>query len=107
MADGSCLWRNLGSYGAGFAGAYPIYGLRPVELMGDDFWSVVAVTNEFRSQGVPGTDRWIVFSDDQACNPVGMDKDGKVWIHDHDFGGIALLENSFEDYLRNWCLDVD
>ncbi len=64
-------------------------------------------THHYRKQGWPGTDEWLVFSWDLAGNPIGLDKDGKVWICDHDFGGVQLLEDNFESYLRKWCLKLD
>ncbi len=30
-------------FGAAMVGPYPIYGLRPVEVMGDDSWSVLGL----------------------------------------------------------------
>lgn len=87
-------------------GPHPIFGLRPVEVMDVDLWSVVDVTRWYRSDGVPGTDQWIIISDDHCGNPVGIDRNGAVWIHDHDFGGIDHLAKDFEDYIRTWCLKV-
>lgn len=93
-------------YGGAMVGPYPVFGLRPVEVMGVDFWSVVDVTEQCRADGIPGTDQWVVISMDHAGNPVGIDRDGAIWIHDHDFGGLAHLATSFEDYIRTWCLKV-
>src|SRR5437016_9302500 len=61
-------------YGGGMVGPYPIFGLRPVEVMGKGEWSVVDVTREFRAQRVPGSDRWVIISLDHAGNPMGVDK---------------------------------
>ncbi len=96
----------LSQYGGAMVGAYPILGLRPVAVMGDDFWSVVDVTRHFRSQRVPGCDTWVIISYDHAGNPIGFDSEGVIWIHDHDFGGITRLADSFEDYIRTWCLKL-
>lgn len=74
------------------------------EVMGTRHWSVVEVTRHYRPIGVPGTDAWAVISEDHAGNPVGMDKDGAIWIHDHEFGGISPLANGFEEYVRVQCL---
>ena len=93
-------------FGAAMVGPYPIFGLRPVEVMGDDEWSVVDMTQRYRNDGVPGSDAWVVFSEDHAGNPIGMDASGKVWIHDHDFGGVMELAASFEEYIRNQCLKL-
>jgi hypothetical protein len=94
----------LSRYGGGVVGPHPIYGLRKAEVMDERRWSVVDVTNNHRSKGTPGTDQWAVISNDHGGNPVGMDRDGKIWIHDHDFGGISPLADSFEDYIRKICL---
>jgi len=92
-------------FGGAMVGSFPIFGLRPVEVMGE-VWSVIDVTKRYRDDGVPGCASWVVFSEDQAGNPIGMDEDGKVWICDHDFGGVAELAPSFEDYIRRQCLDI-
>jgi len=96
----------LARYGGAMVGPYPVFGLRPVEVMGKNRWSVVDMTGRLRSSGLDGTSDWIVFSEDQAGNPIGMDADGKVWIYDHDFGGITELASSFEEYIRARCLKV-
>lgn len=93
-------------FGAAMIGPYPIYGLRPVEVLGNDSWSVLEVTKRYRDDEVPGTAEWAVVSCDHAGNPVGMDKDGVIWIHDHDFGGVAPLAKNFEAYVRIRCLGL-
>jgi hypothetical protein len=35
-----------------------------------------------------------------------LDADGKVWISDHDFGGVQVIAKSFEEYLRKSCLKL-
>ena len=92
-------------FGGAMVGPYPIFGLGPVEVMGNE-WSVIEVTRRYRNDGVPGCDAWVVFSEDHAGNPIGMDADGKVWIYDHDFGGVTELASSFEAYVRNQCLKL-
>jgi SMI1 / KNR4 family (SUKH-1) len=93
-------------YGGAMVGAYPVFGLRPVEVMGAKHWSVVEVTMFHRSQRVPYIDQWVVFSEDHAGNPIGMDRDGLVWIHDHDFGGLAPLAHDFEECIRERFLKL-
>jgi cell wall assembly regulator SMI1 len=93
-------------YGGAMVGPYPVFGLHPSDVMEDDRWSVVDVTNEVRSSGLDGISNWIVFSEDHAGNPIGMDPDGKVWIYDHDFGGVAELAQTFEEYIRTQCLKL-
>lgn len=94
-------------FGGAMIGPYPIFGLRPVEVMGDDHWSVVDVTRQYRNDGVPGSEAWVVISEDHSGNPVGMDSDGAIWIHDHDCGGIAPLAKDFEEYVRKQCLNLE
>jgi hypothetical protein len=91
-------------YGGAMVGPCPVFGLRPVEVMGANDWSVVDVTRHYRSQGVPGTDQWAVISHDHAGNPIGMDREGVIWIYDHVFGGLSLLARDIEDYIRRRCL---
>lgn len=92
-------------YGGAIVGAFPIYGLRSVEPMGN--WdSFVKVTKIFRQQHWPGVEKWAVISMDHAGNPVGLDAEGKVWISDHDVLAIQLLAPDFEAYLRKWCLEM-
>ena len=93
-------------YGSSVVGPYPVFGLRESPLM-DDRWSVVDVTNEFRSSCLESVSHWIVFSEDHAGNPIGMDADGVVWKYDHDCAGIAELAPSFEAYLRTQCLKLN
>lgn len=93
-------------YGGAIVGAYPIYGLRRAEPMGDDKSSFLEVTKSFRLDHWPGTDKWVIISIDHAGNPVGLDADGKVWISDHDARAIQLLAPNFEAYLRKWCLKL-
>ena len=93
-------------YGGAMVGPYPIFGLRPAEVMGKSRCSVVDVTRQVRSSGLDGVSNWIVFSEDHAGNPIGMDADGKVWIYDHDFGGVTKLAEGFEEYIRTQCLKL-
>ena len=87
-------------------GPYPIFGLRPAEVMDDELWSVMTVTERFRGMGVAEVSSWYIISEDHSGNPVGVDADGKVWIYDHDFGGVTELAASFEDYIRTQCLEL-
>jgi SMI1-KNR4 cell-wall len=93
-------------FGGAMVSAYPIFGLRPVPIMGKQRWSVVEMTKLCRQESIPCTDNWVVFSEDLAGNPVGFDISGIVWTHDHDFGGIARLYDSFEQYVRERCLKI-
>lgn len=94
-------------FGGAMVGPFPIFGLRPVDVMGKQRWSVVTMTGRYRNGGVPGTSDWVVFSEDHSGNPVGFDSAGIVWIHDHDFGGGDRLAETFEEYLRAKCLKLE
>jgi sugar lactone lactonase YvrE len=74
--------------------------------MGRKEVSVFDLTREFRRQGGPGVNEWLVFSIDHAGNPIGLDKDGNVWICDHDAGVVQVIAKSFEEYLRKRCLKM-
>jgi len=91
-------------YGGAIVGPYRIYGLRRAPAMAGSDGSVFEITRHYRKQRWPGTAEWLVFSSDHCGNPIGLDQDGKVWICDHDFGGLQIIANSFEDYLRHHCL---
>jgi hypothetical protein len=93
-------------YGGGMVGSYPIFGLRPVDVMGINRWSVLDVTREYRSDGAPSVERWVVISEDHGGNPLGMDAVGAIWIHDHDFGGLSAIAGSIEEYIRVNCLKL-
>lgn len=89
-------------YGAAMVGPYPIFGLRPVEVMDVDLWSVVEVTRHYHSMDTPI--EWTVFSEDHAGNPVAFDHLGVIWTRDHDFGGTRRIADNFEAFLRTQCL---
>ena len=93
-------------YGGAIVGPYPIYGLRRVQVMGRKEVSVFDLTREFRRQGGPGVNEWLVFSIDHAGNPIGLDKDGNVSICDRDAGVVQVIAKSFEEYLRKRCLKM-
>lgn len=90
-------------FGGGIVGPYPVFGLRQAEAMGRGQGSFVDVTQRYRAQGWPGTDRWCVISEDHAGNPYGLADDGTVWLSDHDFGGVQKRFDGFEAFVL-WCL---
>ena len=94
------------SYGGALVGAYPIFGLRQAEAMGEP-WSVIAATMQFRGDGWAGTENWYIISMDGAGNPIGMLTDGseRVFSYDHDGGQIYEVANSFENFIRA-CLKI-
>jgi hypothetical protein len=94
-------------YGAGMVGPSPILGLRRADAMSVDEWSLIDVNREFRASNWPGVDEWLIVSVDLGGNPVGISKDGRVWVSDHGFRQILCIADSFEDFLREECLDLD
>ena len=93
----------LGRYGGAMVGGRPIFGLRSAEVMGSR-WSVVDMTQLFRSQGWPGVCDWYVLSEDGAGNPIGVSKDGKIWLSDHDTGEVVQIADNFEKFLFEHCI---
>ena len=93
-------------YGGAIVGPYPIYGLRAAKAMGKNEGSALEVTSHFRSEGWSGTEDWLVISTDHAGSPVGLDRDGRVWIADHDAGEVVVIAGDFEEYLRVVCLGL-
>jgi hypothetical protein len=75
--------------------------------MGRGEGSALEVTDRYRRQGWRGVEDWLIISMDHAGNPIGLTRDGKIWISDHDFGQVTVIANSFEDYLRKQCLKLD
>ncbi len=93
----------LARHGAAIVGPYPVFGLRPVEAMGNE-WSVVEVNSRYRADRWPGVDGWLIVSADHAGNPIGIANDGRVWVSDHDSRAVAAVADSFEHFLRRECL---
>jgi hypothetical protein len=94
-------------FGGGHAGSLPVAGLRRWEAAGISEWSVIELTERFRAERWPGTERWAVFSNDGFGNPVGLDADGSVWLSDHNSRECVCLEAKFEDWLRRWALHME
>ena len=94
-------------FGGGHAGSLPVAGLRRWEAAADLEWNVVELTKWFRSDRWPGTELWVVFSNDGFGNPIGLDADGRVWVSDHDCRECVCLEATFEDWLRRWALRME
>ena len=66
----------LKEYGGAMIGPEPLLGLSQADVMGSDLWSVVEVTQRFRTDGWGGVDDWYIVSVDGAGNPVGVAPDG-------------------------------
>jgi hypothetical protein len=80
-------------------GSFPIYGLRSAEVM--ENFSVIDATNLFRKHGSQLTQELVIVSNDGYGNPIGIARDGRIWISDHDTGQDAMIAASFEDFLVN------
>jgi hypothetical protein len=91
-------------FGGSIVGSYTIVGVGASPAMGAEESSVVELTRTFRADGWPGTEQWIVFSNDLAGNPIGMDRHGVIWTWDHDSGQTMQLADSFESFLTEHCL---
>ena len=89
----------LREFGGAMVGPDPILGLRQAEVMGDDLWSVVDVTERFRADGWPQTEDWYVISVDAAGNPIGGAPDGAIYVSDHHGGAIRKVADSFDDFI--------
>jgi len=94
----------LQKFGGAMVGAYPIFGLRQAEVMGDDMWSVVEMTRHFRAQRWPGADSSYIISMDGFGNPIGIFSDGTVRMYDHDSRESITLSTGFEEFLLKICL---
>jgi hypothetical protein len=95
----------LRRFGGAMVGPYPVFGLRPVDVMEDERWSVVEITEATRAS-LNDARGWVVFSEDHGGNPIGFDSSGSVVVYDHDFGGISKVAEDFESYLRHQCLKI-
>lgn len=95
----------LTRFGGAIVGAYPVFGVTPVEELGNR-WSVVDINRTYRDDQWPGISEWLIVSADHAGNPIGIVPDGTVWLSDHDFGEIVPIATSFEDFIRSKCLRV-
>lgn len=95
----------LRRFGGAMVGPYPVFGLRPVDVMESERWSVVEIT-ELTRDSLNEAGGWVVFSEDHGGNPIGFDSSGSVTIYDHDFGGSSKIANDFEGYLRSQCLKI-
>lgn len=87
----------LRRYGGAMVRSLPVYGLRWSEVMAET--TVVEVTNSYRKRGWKLTEKLVVISEDGSGNPIGIAKDGRVWISDHDVGTDTVIADSFEDFL--------
>lgn len=97
----------LKKYGSCVMSGHIIYGLVPLEDMGNFITNVVDKTNFYRNQKWQGIDDWYIVSDDGMGNPIGIDPSGKVWLSDHDAGFEKIkLADSFEEFLYKLHTDT-
>lgn len=93
-------------WGGTMAGSYPLYGLRPVTIMGNS-WSLVERTQRYRAMKWPGIENWLVISTDGYGNPIGIDPQGRVLRSEHDAAfEITELAPSFEAFLRKYAFEL-
>ena len=87
-------------FGYASPSAYPLYGLKQPQS-GDKYWSVIEETKRFRDDEWPHVENWYIISEDLSGNPFGIDRQGKVVLWDHDFGGgeIISVADSFEEFI--------
>lgn len=83
-------------YGAGLVGSLPVFGLGPVDAMGNE--SVIEVNERYRAADWPGIEDLLILSEDLGGNPIGADRDGRIWLSDH--GRRELLAETFEEFVK-------
>jgi SMI1-KNR4 cell-wall len=92
--------RFVERYGAAIVGALPVYGVGAAEAMAKSSASVVAVTEQFRSEKWPGTLSSLVISMDQAGNAITMGECGRIGSFDHDSGQDIEIARDFEGFIE-------
>jgi len=94
-------------YGGAIVGSKLLYGLKKHSFMGEELSDVVKITKFYRDQNWPETDKWYIVSDDFDGNPIGIDKEGRAWLSDHDCGfELVKLADSFEELLYRLHTDT-
>jgi hypothetical protein len=93
----------LDMYGGAMPGAWPVFGTRPVDVMGQRLNTVEAVTRHFRKQGWPHTEDAAVISENHAGDPVILKNDGTVFVGSHDGFGEQTWRD-FDEFL-DWLLN--
>lgn len=91
-------------YGGAVVGPYSVFGFGASDAMGANEGSVIDVTNRFRADRWPGSDRTLVVSMDHAGNAIMLGEDGEVVRFDHDSGDTETLARNFESFILDWCL---
>lgn len=98
----------LSTYGGAMISGDLVHGLRYQDDMSSNCWSVVDVTNFYKTkQKWPGIDDWYIISDDGRGNPIGINPKGEVYLSDHDSGFEQVkLADSFEEFLHKLLTDT-
>ncbi len=91
-------------YGGAIVGSFSIFGVKIAKAMSSVGTFAIDMTKRLRKDGWKGTNNWLIISMDHSGNPIGLDKDGRIWISDHDAGEILKLGDNFEEFLRTYCL---
>ena len=91
----------LTHYGGAMLGAFPLFGVHPVEVMGQALNTVLDVTLFFRSQQWPHLGLNVVVSEDHAGNAIWMDDQGKLLSYDHDSGSLAVVADSLDHFINS------
>jgi cell wall assembly regulator SMI1 len=94
----------LQSYGGAIVGSFPIYGLRPVEAMGN-LWNIIEVNSVYRRQNWPAVENWLIVSADLSGNPIGIAPDGKLYLSDHDYGSVSMIAGDFDTFILS-CIET-
>ena len=91
----------LKKFGGGAPTSFDVYGTKErKDSYPDEYYTVTGMTNHYRKkQNWPGTHEWYIVCSDYDGNPYGVDKDGKVWLSDHDTQEIILVAGDFEEFL--------
>ena len=91
--------------GGAMLGAFPLFGVHPVEVMGGALNTVLDVTTFFRNQHWPHLGLNIVVSEDQAGNAIWMNDQGRLVRYDHDFGDVTVVADSLDHFIDLHVLD--
>jgi hypothetical protein len=87
-------------YGGAKIGSTLVHGLRKQKDMHEQLSTVVALTHFYRAQQWPNINNLYIISSDVSGNPIGIDRQGKVWLSNRESEfELVKLANSFEDFL--------
>jgi hypothetical protein len=95
----------LTCFGSAEIDVYPIYGFHYPECMSSTD-NVIEENKRLRSLTIPYSDKWLIISEDQSGNPIGIDENGYVYMHDQDFGEVVLLAKTFGKFIEKCINDT-